>query len=146
MPFLVVDNRFGTPIYVILESDPRGERGYPGLRVHEITLEERVGPGAAVGRHPRQLDQFREFRSEAGVARAGFILIEPRYVGPNWLSYLSAFRPEGEQPLKRWRSKVGSAAPRLDVRVIGRAKSKESGGRSRPAHQKAIGHSRKPLT
>src|SRR5262245_62165526 len=114
MHFLVVDNRFGTPIYVILESDPRGERGFPALRVREVTLEERVGPRAAVGRDPARLDRFREFRSEGAVAGAGFILIEPRYVGPNWVSYLSAFRPEGEKPHKHWREPVatGRHSPR----------------------------------
>jgi hypothetical protein len=109
MPFLVVDHRFGTPIYVILETDPSGEGGYPGQQVREIVLEERIGPGATVGRHPQNLEFFREFPTESAVERAGFILIEPRYVGPNWLSYQSSFRPEGVQPIKRWRKKVGAA-------------------------------------
>ena len=106
MHFLVVDDRFGTPIYVILETDPRRERGFPALRVREVTLEERAGLGAAVGRDPVRLDRFRVFRSDAAVAGAGFILIEPRYVGPNWLSYLTAFHPEGEKSHKHWRAPV----------------------------------------
>jgi hypothetical protein len=111
MRFLVIDDRFATPIYVILEADPSGEGGFPGLRVREVTLEERVGPGAAVGRHPVRLDLFREFRSESGVTRAGFILIEPRYVGPSWFSYLTVFRPEGEKPHKRARNSIPSGGP-----------------------------------
>ena len=108
MHFLVVDHRFGTPIYVILESDPRGEVAFPGFPVLPITLEflahrERSGtanekPPGAMGRDPNRLDQFREFGSDRAVAGAGFILIEPRYIGPSWPSYLSAFRPEGEKP------------------------------------------------
>lgn len=105
MHFLVVDKRFGTPIYVILESDPRGDVGFPGLPVLPITLERliyrdtlRGKPLGAVGRDPSQLDQLREFGSDRAVAGAGFILIEPRYLGPSWPSYLSAFRPEGEKP------------------------------------------------
>jgi hypothetical protein len=119
MRFLVIDDRFATPIYVILEADPSGDGDFPGLRVHPVTLEERIGPGAAVGRHPHRLDLFREFRSEAGVTHAGFILIEPRYIGPSWFSYLTVFRPEGEKPHKRARSSVhpgpspARATPRL---------------------------------
>lgn len=109
MHFLVVDDRFVMPIYVILETDPSGERDFPDLKVRAITLEERVGPGAAVGRHPLRLDLFREFRSDVGVKRAGFVVIEPRYVGPSWFSYLSAFRPEGEKPHKRMRRPIPGA-------------------------------------
>ena len=109
MHFLVVDNRFGTPIYVILQSDPRCERDFPQLKVREVTLEEQAGAGAAVGRDPARLDQFREFRSDGAVAGAGFILIEPRYVGPSWLSYLTTFRPEGEKPFKHTRKAVVAA-------------------------------------
>jgi hypothetical protein len=102
MHFLVVDSRFGTPIYVFLERDPHGQAGYPGLAVQEVTLE----PGAAcrraaIGRDPAHLEQFREFASEGAVTRAGFILIEPRYVGANWEGYCCQFRPEGEKPAKR---------------------------------------------
>jgi hypothetical protein len=100
MHFLVVDDRFATPIYVILGTDPCGERDFPALQVREIILEERDGPNAALGRDPASLDRFREFRSDRAVASAGFILIEPRYVGPSWQSYLTAFRPEGDAPTK----------------------------------------------
>jgi hypothetical protein len=116
MPFLVVDDRFGTPIYVLLELDPRAERGFPGLPVREIILEPRaigpdhtpgsdfgVDPTSAVGRDPARLDRFREFISDRAVGGAGFILIEPRYVGPSWPAYLTAYRPEGQKPLKRSR-------------------------------------------
>jgi len=118
MYFLVIDDRFGTPIYVLLEVDPRGERGFPGLAVREVTLERRpapvrpsVGAGAAVGRDPARLDRFREFGSSGAVAGAGFILIEPRYVGPSWPSYLTAFRPEGEKPSKRPRHPAAHGPP-----------------------------------
>src|SRR5262245_27060794 len=122
MHFLVIDDRFGTPIYVLLETDPRSEGGFPALPVREITLERWAGstitpgshigrPSASVGRDPAHLDQFREFGSDWAVARAGFILIEPRYIGPSWSSYLSAFRPEGEKPLKHLRHIGGDRRP-----------------------------------
>jgi hypothetical protein len=74
------------------------------LAVEEIVLEV-APPGShgrrtSVGRDPYHLDQFREFASDAAVARAGFILMEPRYVGPNWEGYCRQFRPEGEKPIK----------------------------------------------
>lgn len=105
MHFLVVDARFGTPIYVFLERDPHGQDGYPDLAVQEVTLEAGVGSvvwrRVAIGRDPAHLEQFREFASDGAVARAGFILMEPRYVGPNWEGYCRQFRPEGEKPIKR---------------------------------------------
>src|SRR4051812_25487785 len=111
MHFLVVDDRFGTPIYAFLELDPTGEPGFPGFRVRAVDLErtatpaDRLGPqvpsGSAVGRDPGRLDSFREFRTDRAAAGAGFILIEPRYVGPSWQGYLSAFRPAGEKLTKR---------------------------------------------
>lgn len=105
MHFLVVDARFGTPIYVLLENDPQGAEDYPGLTVREVTLELGPAPGAsrrrAIGRDPAHLELFREFVSDGAVARAGFILVEPRYVGPNWEGYCRQFRPEGEKPVKR---------------------------------------------
>ena len=66
MHFLVIDVRFGTPIYVLLETDPQGAKDYPGLAVREVTLEH--GPGAgvsqrrAIGRDPNHLDLFRHDR------------------------------------------------------------------------------------
>jgi hypothetical protein len=106
--FLIVDNRFGTPIHVFLEMDPSTEPGFPGFEVRSVTLEwpaDQAGlgipAGVAIGRNPHQLDIFRTFRSNQAVAGAGFILIEPRYVGPNWPAYVLAFRPGGEKPVKR---------------------------------------------
>jgi hypothetical protein len=102
--FLVIDIRFGTPIYVFLEADPHGDAGYPGLAVHAVTLEEISTSGSrryAIGRDPNCLERFREFVSDGAVARAGFILMEPRYVGTNWEGYCRHFRPEGGKPHKR---------------------------------------------
>ena len=104
MHFLVVDPRFGTPIYVFLEADPHGDAHYPGLAVQEITLEAEPGAGnrrTSIGRDPNHLSLFREFASDGAVARAGFILMEPRFVGVNWEGYSRQFRPEGEKPAKR---------------------------------------------
>ena len=105
MLFLVVDVRYGTPIYVFLERDPHGQDGYPDLTVQEVTLEAAgaatVGRRPAIGRDPNHLERFREFVSDGAVARAGFILVEPRYVGPTWEGYCRHFRPEGEKPVKR---------------------------------------------
>ena len=126
MHFLVIDNRFGTPIHVFLELDPRAHGGFPGLAVRRVNLDSPLLPGAevpwraglgvapmgAVGQHPWQADQFREFGSDRAVAAAGFALIEPRYVGSNWSSYLSAFRPEGGKPVKRPRLPVPAPLPR----------------------------------
>lgn len=106
--FLIVDNRYGTPIHVFLELDPTTEPGFPGFGVRPVTLEWPAGPpglgvpaGVAIGRNPHQLDSFRTFGSDKAVAGAGFILIEPRYVGPNWPAYVLAFRPGGVKPCKR---------------------------------------------
>ena len=120
MHFLVVDARFGTPIYVFLERDPHGQDGYPGLRVQEVVIESGSAPApagrrAAIGRDPAHLERFREFPSDGAVARAGFILVEPRYVGPNWEGYCRQFRPEGEKPVKRpGRPTTATSAPAGD--------------------------------
>jgi hypothetical protein len=105
MHFLVVDPRFGTPIYVFLESDPQTDAHYPGLAVQEITLEPAL-PGSgnrrtSIGRDPHHLARFREFASDRAVSHAGYILVEPRFVGVNWEGYSRQFRPEGERPAKR---------------------------------------------
>lgn len=111
MHFLVIDCRFGCPIYVFLEVDPRGAEAFPGFAVREVAIElspsTHRGARAAIGRDPRRLDQFREFCSDAAAAGAGFILIEPQYVGPTWEAYAREFRPQGEKPHKRW---VGTGA------------------------------------
>lgn len=116
MHFLVIDARFGTPIYVFLDRDPHGQDGYPDLAVQEVTLEAGTGEAAgrrvAIGRDPAHLEQFREFGSDGAVARAGFILVEPRYVGPSWEGYSRHFRPEGEKPVKR--SRLLPAAARAE--------------------------------
>ena len=105
MHFLVVDDRFGTPIYVFLERDPHGQTGYPGMYVREVSLEAGThavaGRRSELGRDPASLGKFREFTSSGAVARAGFILIEPHYVGPNWEGYCSQFKPEGVKPPKK---------------------------------------------
>jgi hypothetical protein len=105
MHFLVVDSRFGTPIYVFLETDPHRDAEYPGLVVREVTLET-IAPAScgrriAIGRDPNCLKKFQEFASDGAVACAGFILVEPRYVGANWEGYCRHYRPEGEKPAKR---------------------------------------------
>ena len=61
----------------------------------------RASRRGAIGRDPAHLERFREFASDGAVARAGFILVEPRYVGPDWEGYCRQFRPEGEKPVKR---------------------------------------------
>jgi hypothetical protein len=106
--FLVVDDRYGTPIHVFLEFDPSAEPGFPGFGVRAVTLEPTasspglgVPAGAAIGRDPQDLDRFRAFGSDRAVAGARFILVEPRYVGPNWPAYVLTFRPGGAKPGKR---------------------------------------------
>jgi hypothetical protein len=106
MHFLVVDGRYGTPVYAFLETDPRADAGFPGLAVREVALdpaEAAAGFAArvSVGLDPGRGDRFREFRSDGAVASAGFILIEPRYVGATWQGYVTEFRPQGEKPVKR---------------------------------------------
>ncbi|HSQ56815.1 MAG TPA: hypothetical protein VLM40_13825 [Gemmata sp.] len=110
MHYLVIDSRFGTPIYVFLEIDPRTVDAYPGLAVREVAIElasaEHCGRRRfTIGRDPHHLDLFREFGSDGAAAGAGFILIEPRYVGPTWEAYSREYRPQGEKPPKsprRW--------------------------------------------
>ena len=122
MHYLVIDRRFPAPIYVFLELDPRDEKDFPGFAVLAVTLEPPAPPGdprkappsvpgAAVGRDPWRLDRYREFASDRSTAAAGFILIEPRYVGPDWSGYVRTFRPEGEKPHKRPRPAAPSGRP-----------------------------------
>jgi hypothetical protein len=112
MHYLVIDRRFPTPIYVFLELDPRGEAGFPDMTVRPVTLEppdpsddprksRPVVPQVAIGRDPWRHDRYRAFASDRSAAAAGFVLIEPRYVGPDWSGYVRTFRPEGEKPHKR---------------------------------------------
>jgi hypothetical protein len=125
MHFLVIDARFRVPVFVFLELDPRGAAADPGLAVRGVTLEPvgtgpgrrphpagaAVGPQVAVGRDPERPDRFVEFPSDGHVRAAGFTLIEPRYVGPSWESYLSVFRPEGEARGKAPAPRPGAPAP-----------------------------------
>ena len=106
--YLVMDRRFSTPITVLLDLDPTAEPDFPGFAVREVTLAppgrpegSGVSARAAIGRDPGRLDQFRSFPSDRAVAHAGFILIEPRYVGPNWSAYVLAYKPDGERPSRR---------------------------------------------
>jgi hypothetical protein len=97
--FLVIDSRYGTPIHVFLELDPRLDDDYPGQTVREVTLESpasRVGGVYAIGRDPAKPARFRKFASDGAVAGAGFVLIEPRYVGATWQAYTHEFRPQGD--------------------------------------------------
>ena len=104
MHFLVIDDRFGTPIYVFLEHNPHGRADYPELPVREIAWEA-LAPApysqrCSIGCDPNHLERFREFASDGAVTRAGFILIEPRYVGTSWENYSHQFRPEGMKVTK----------------------------------------------
>jgi hypothetical protein len=125
--YLVIDHRFRVPIFVFLEVDPRiGWLGAdPGSPVLGVTLELAAPPASmpvreragvrcdvTIGRDPQRPDRFREFRSDRHVRAAGFVLIEPRYVGANWETYLSVFRPEGDRRLQspHQRCRTGVAA------------------------------------
>ena len=44
MHFLVIDTRFGTPIFAFLELDPRGAADYPALAVREVVLDSLPAP------------------------------------------------------------------------------------------------------
>jgi hypothetical protein len=123
----VIDRRFGGPIFVFLEDDPRMSwpDAEPLCPVLAVTLELAAAPrsvpvrggagvrsDAAVGRDPERVDCFREFHSDRHVRAAGFVLIEPRYVGPSWATYIGVFHPEGGRRLKlpRWRDRTETVA------------------------------------
>jgi hypothetical protein len=125
--YLVIDHRFRVPIFVFLEDDPRmsGLEADRRSAVLGVTLELAEAPSsvsvrggagvrsdAAIGRDPQRMDRFREFRSDRHVCAAGFILIEPRYVGPNWETYIGVFHPEGGRRMQpqHKRVRIGSAA------------------------------------
>jgi hypothetical protein len=109
--YLVIDDRFRVPVFVFLELDPRGPDARWARAVRGVTLElAETGAGGrapaggavfrpqvAIGGDPERPDRFVEFPSDGHVRAAGYALIEPRYVGPTWESYLSVFRPEGER-------------------------------------------------
>jgi hypothetical protein len=103
MHFLVVDTRFTSPVYVFLEQDPEADRGFPpGLDVRHITLETDrpdargqlpgVGMGTTVGQNPGRADRYRVFGSDGAAERAGYGLVEPRFVGQSWAGYSRVFR------------------------------------------------------
>ena len=101
MHFLVIDDRFPSPVYVFLETDPRQEEGFPGLPVHQVTLERQKSQlgcslTMAVGRHVGEPALFREFASDRAVAAGLCLLIEPRYIGPSWKAYTRVFRLGGK--------------------------------------------------
>lgn len=108
MHFLVIDRRFCVPIFVFLEIDPTAGACCPNLPGHWVTLEPaaqselgfrpktlRLGDSASIGGDPNRLDSFAEFPTDRAVHAAGFMLIEPRYVGPSWETYLGVFHPQG---------------------------------------------------
>lgn len=110
MHFLVIDKRFGMPIFVFLEVDPTAGAGYPNLPGHWVTLEPaahselglpntslKLGNSTSIGGDPNRHDRFAEFPSDRAVHAAGFALIEPRYVGPTWETYVGVFHPEGSK-------------------------------------------------
>jgi hypothetical protein len=103
--FLLVDDRFRVPIFVFVEVEPRRPARAVTIEFAPVGRGEHrcwvgVSPNTSLGRHPQHWDRFQEFRSDAHARAAGFLPIEPRYVGPSWESYLGAFRPEGERPPK----------------------------------------------
>ena len=114
MHFLVIDDRFRVPIFVFLELDPRGSDAGPVGAVRAVSLEfaaaqlngaprrsaDFVRPQSTIGQDPERPDRYVEFSSDRHVRAAGYTLIEPRYVGPSWETYLNVFRPEGEKHFK----------------------------------------------
>jgi hypothetical protein len=118
--FLVIDNRYGVPIYVFLERDPNEVPGRANFRGRWVTLESAgtedrgdlshlaLGAAAAIGGDPNRPDRYAVFASEGAVRAAGFSLIEPRYMGPSWETYLSVFHPEGG-------NRASPASPRARV-------------------------------
>jgi hypothetical protein len=119
--FLVVDTRFGVPVFVFLDTDPAGAAGYPGPPARHVTLARTEGsgsvqPGSTVGADPFARGRYAEFASDGHARAAGFAPVEPRYVGPDWASYTSVFHPEGTKgagpaadPVRRPKGRNGSA-------------------------------------
>jgi hypothetical protein len=109
--FLVIDTRYGVPIYVFLEHDPNDGGGRAKFRGRWVRLEpaatagnadardSSAGSTCAIGGDPNRPDRYAVFTSEGAVRAAGFSLIEPRYMGPSWDTYLSVFHPEGGKRL-----------------------------------------------
>ena len=115
--FLLVDDRFRVPIFVFVEVRPRRPARAVTIEFTPTEPAARrcwvgVRPAAALGRDPEYWDRFREFATDGHARAAGFLPIEPRYVGPSWESYLGAFRPEGEKPPKRALTRAAGPAGR----------------------------------
>ena len=52
MHFLVIHRRFGTPIHVFLELDPREQDGFPELAVRQVDLDSSLPVGGEVPWRP----------------------------------------------------------------------------------------------
>ncbi len=111
MKYLVIDERFGTPIHVFLENHPGTADDFPSLEICAVDLETlpENSPGRfafGVGQDPYNPRKYREFLSDRAVVVAGFGLIEPRFVGSSWGQYEKAYRPEGGSSSKGHRKKA----------------------------------------
>lgn len=103
--FLLVDRRFQVPIFVFVEVRPRVSARAVTIEFSPVGRGEHrcwggISPTRSLGRDPEYWDRFKEFPSDGHARAAGYLPMEPRYVGPSWESYLGAFRPEGERPPK----------------------------------------------
>ena len=103
--FLIVDDRFRVPIFVFVELEPT--RPFRAVTIEfapvgpgEYRCGLGIGPGTSLARHAESWDRYREFSTDRHARAAGYVPVEPRYVGPSWESYLGAFRPEGDRPPK----------------------------------------------
>lgn len=118
MHFLIVDSRFAVPIFVFLEIDPNESGLHAPLPGSWVTLERShsfevgtrksmagLGDTAAIGGDPKNPDRFAIFATEQDVRASGYALIEPRYLGPTWETYLSVFHPEGGKRSDGWNSR-----------------------------------------
>lgn len=99
MHFLVIDDRFPSPVYVFLDADPRPADGFPGLSVRRVRLERRSARNAltsftSVGRNPADPRWYREFGSDREADAAGHQVVEPRFIGSTWKDYSRHFRPD----------------------------------------------------
>jgi hypothetical protein len=103
--FLIVDDRFRVPIFVFVELEPK--RPFRKVTIEfapvgpgEYRCGVGIGSGRSLARHAEFWDRYKEFSTDRQARAAGYVPVEPRYIGPSWESYLAAFRPEGERPLK----------------------------------------------
>ena len=84
MHFLMIDHRFGVPIFVFLECDPSNDEGCPSQRGRWVTLEpvaprlhpmgrpnHGIASMASIGADPDRLDCYAEFASDSLVHAAG---------------------------------------------------------------------------